>query len=450
MLQYVLTALAGIALGVVGLRIWQSMQAGALPDAALQGKAPQDGADQGPPVGDDAAAAAASGVFTSRRLLIGAGALVAAAVAILMFRSPETSTSTSNTAGPALTGSSAAAQPVGDVDSMITRLADRLKQNPGDGEGFRMLGWSYLMTGHPDKAIEPYKRALQLLPRNASAHAGYGEAMVAVAGGRVTDEAKAALERAVAIEPGELRARYFMALWQAQNGQQREALDKWVTLANQAPADALLRHQVRAEIKKLHRRLRDTIIYVTHDQVEAMTLADRIVVLRAGRIVQVGTPDEIYHWPSHRFVAEFTGSPPMNLVPAAVVTVALVAGDGAAPLQLRLADGTGLPACSASFARDGQPAMKAGQALLWGIRPEAIVPADAAPADWPRLALPVSLVEPLGAENVVHLTLGQQEIAARFPGKVRPEVDAVITVAMDPTAFRYYDTESGVALTAAA
>ena len=73
--------------------------------------------------------------------------------------------------------------------------------------------------------------------------------------------------------------------------------------------DALLRNQVRAEIKKLHRRTGGTIIYVTHDQVEAMTLADRIVVLKAGDVVQVGTPDEIYHHPKHRFVAEFTGAP---------------------------------------------------------------------------------------------------------------------------------------------
>src|SRR6266496_5770098 len=82
--------------------------------------------------------------------------------------------------------------------------------------------------------------------------------------------------------------------------------------------DALLRNEVRVEIKKLHRRLKETVIYVTHDQVEAMTLADRIVVLEAGRIGQVGTPDQIYHQPKDRFVAGFIGSPPMNFLPAAI------------------------------------------------------------------------------------------------------------------------------------
>ena len=201
--------------------------------------------------------------------------------------------------------------------------------------------------------------------------------------------------------------------------------------------DALLRNQVRAEIKRLHQRVKGTVVYVTHDQVEAMTLADRIVVLQAGRIVQVGTPDEIYHWPRHRFVAEFTGSPPMNLVEARMVVEA-----GQAMLELpegqRIALAGGSP--PAGTVADGQP-------VVFGIRPEAVqARGDSTPAHWPALSLPVSLLEPLGAENVVHLSLGEADMSARVPSAVRPAPGSMLEVALDPAAFRYFDPESGEAL----
>jgi cytochrome c-type biogenesis protein CcmH len=135
-----------------------------------------------------------------------------------------------------------------DVDTMIQRLAERLEKNPTDGEGFRMLGWSYVMTGHPDKAVTAYKRALPLLPKQANVHAGYGEALVGVAGGTVTQEAKDAFDKAIAADPSEPRARYFEALWLAQHGQEKAALDKWIALAGSAPADAPWQADLRRQI----------------------------------------------------------------------------------------------------------------------------------------------------------------------------------------------------------
>ena len=196
--------------------------------------------------------------------------------------------------------------------------------------------------------------------------------------------------------------------------------------------DALLRNQVRAEIKKLHRRVQETVIYVTHDQVEAMTLADRIVVLQAGRIVQVGTPDEIYGKPQHRFVAGFTGAPPMTVLPARLEQQ----GDGLA-LHIAGARPLVLPAALAQRWRS-----HAGQGVEFGIRPENLS-LDPQHADWPVLEAEVELVELLGAENLLTLKLGAQELKARLPPQVRPPVGARLPIALDPTHFHLFDQSSG-------
>lgn len=201
--------------------------------------------------------------------------------------------------------------------------------------------------------------------------------------------------------------------------------------------DALLRNQVRAEIKKLHRRLKGTIIYVTHDQVEAMTLADRIVVLRAGVIVQVGTPDAIYHQPRHRFVAEFTGSPAMNLVEAMVV-------DQHGKMALELLGGHHLPLPPAL----GEAAKgHVDRAVEFGIRPESLQLACAdTPAEWPMLSLTVELVEPMGAENLVHFSLSKKSLVGRFGNAVRPPPDTRLAVAFNPGQFYLFDQDSGETL----
>lgn len=236
MLQYILTGLAGIALGIVGMRVWQAR--GAAPVA--QSEAPAN-ASPGSPSGASPA--------NSRMILIGAAALAVLAGAVFLFRGP--GISESGPAGVAGTPAGVPSRALDDVETMIDRLAKRLEQNPNDGEGFRMLGWSHVMTGHPEKALEPYRRALALLPQSAIVHAGYGEALVGVAKDTVTPEAKAEFDRAIALDPKEPRARFFQALWLAQHGQEKQALDQWIALANGGPADA-------AWQEDLHKRIRDT------------------------------------------------------------------------------------------------------------------------------------------------------------------------------------------------
>ena len=124
--------------------------------------------------------------------------------------------------------------------------------------------------------------------------------------------------------------------------------------------DALLRSEMRVEIKKLHQKLGNTIIYVTHDQVEAMTLADRIVVLQAGNLIQYDTPDGVYNRPAAKFVAGFTGSPPMNFLPCRV-------GEGGRVLHLPGSVDLPVPA-----ARVAGCARHIGRALRFGLRPEHI------------------------------------------------------------------------------
>ena len=149
--------------------------------------------------------------------------------------------------------------------------------------------------------------------------------------------------------------------------------------------DAALRTQMRVELKRLHERLKATIIYVTHDQVEAMTLADRIVVLNKGVIQQVGTPAELFDVPANRFVGCFIGTPSMNIVEAEASDApggVMVAGQG---VKLTL---------------EGCPGVGAGKVLL-GIRPQDFRPAQRAP----EITGTVEIVEALGRASLVHLTL---------------------------------------------
>jgi multiple sugar transport system ATP-binding protein len=196
--------------------------------------------------------------------------------------------------------------------------------------------------------------------------------------------------------------------------------------------DALLRNQVRAEIKKLHRRVGETVIYVTHDQVEAMTLADRIVVLQAGRIVQVGTPDEIYGRPQHRFVAGFTGSPPMNFLPAT-----LAHHGSEVTLQIGNAAALVLPPVLAERWR-----AHLGRGVEFGIRPENLS-LSRQHADWPVIEAEVELVELLGAENLLTLKLGEHELKARLAPDVRPAVGTRLPIALDPGHFHLFDQATG-------
>src|SRR5262245_7378861 len=162
--------------------------------------------------------------------------------------------------------------------------------------------------------------------------------------------------------------------------------------------DAKLRVQMRTELKRLRDRLKTTTIYVTHDQVEAMTLADRIVVLDAGRIEQIGTPEEVYERPHTRFVAGFIGAPPMNLLPGRIVHAPTAA--------VELPDGVLLPLAASAGVR-------AGETVTAGIRPEHFAWVDAAePA---AIEAPAAVVEPLGSDTLVAITLGGHSLQARLP-----------------------------------
>jgi multiple sugar transport system ATP-binding protein len=168
--------------------------------------------------------------------------------------------------------------------------------------------------------------------------------------------------------------------------------------------DAKLRVQMRTEIKRVHQKVKTTTVYVTHDQVEAMTLADRVVVMNAGLIEQVGPPHELYHMPKTRFVAGFIGSPAMNLIPARLEQN----GEG---LMLRLSDALSFPVPQSRVARY-RPS--AGKDLTFGLRPEHVTEPRGEARD-PRCEFTVTLdvVEPMGMETMVFFTVNGNEICAR-------------------------------------
>ncbi|WP_437614901.1 ABC transporter ATP-binding protein [Erwinia sp. V71] len=150
--------------------------------------------------------------------------------------------------------------------------------------------------------------------------------------------------------------------------------------------DAQLRGQMRVEIKKLHQQMNNTIVYVTHDQVEAMTLADRIVVLNHGVIQQVGTPLELYDTPANQFVASFIGSPAMNFIPGRVT-----------------AAGVDVGAQQCLPANPGWSSALQGREVIYGIRPENIALAES--GDDAALPFTVSLIEPTGLSELIHGSL---------------------------------------------
>jgi multiple sugar transport system ATP-binding protein len=209
--------------------------------------------------------------------------------------------------------------------------------------------------------------------------------------------------------------------------------------------DAKLRVQMRAELKKLHHRLGITTIYVTHDQVEAMTLGDRIAVLSAGRLQQIGAPQEVYDHPANVFVAGFIGSPPMNLVRGSVRDGQVSAGD-------------------LVFARSGVPDAD----VIVGIRPEGLRPVGPEDAG-PGFELHVDVVEPLGDEVMVHGTVSAHDagvqiepeeatlladaveedraaVTVRLEPDVRPAPGSSVHLSVDPAGVHLFDGDSGLAI----
>ncbi|WP_269584636.1 ABC transporter ATP-binding protein [Roseibium sp. Sym1] len=191
--------------------------------------------------------------------------------------------------------------------------------------------------------------------------------------------------------------------------------------------DAKLRADLRVEIKQLHQKLDNTMIYVTHDQIEAMTLADRIAIMRGGRILQLDSPNEIYNRPASKYVAEFIGSPTMNFFEGTLEenggTYGFKTGEHAFPL-----DGYAF--------QNGPPA--AGEAWF-GIRPEHFVNgADAASAPV-RLDGQVELVEPLGSDTLARITTGDRTLWIRMDGQAAISHGDTIQVGFDPAHANIFD-----------
>jgi multiple sugar transport system ATP-binding protein len=201
--------------------------------------------------------------------------------------------------------------------------------------------------------------------------------------------------------------------------------------------DAKLRLQMRREIAALHQRLGATMIYVTHDQVEAMTLGDRIVVLDRGRVQQIAPPLELYDRPRNIFVAGFIGSPAMNLVPGTVVREG---EDAAFRMRGTETNVTLAPAWNALLSTH------AGRDVLLGIRPEDLrlgAAGDGIPAT-------VELAEPLGNEILLHVRTAGVELTARLPAGVPPATGSPVHLAVDPARVHFFDPATGLAMASAA
>lgn len=192
--------------------------------------------------------------------------------------------------------------------------------------------------------------------------------------------------------------------------------------------DAKLRHSVRTEIAQLHRKLGTTMVYVTHDQVEAMTLGQRIVVLNAGVIQQIDTPMALYERPANLFVAGFLGSPAMNVLRGTLGEAGLQMADG------RLVPLSGTPS----------PVQSQGREVLVGIRPEHLRPAGV--GDTAAFEARIEGLEPVGNEIFVNLTLGEQMLVMRVPPQVLPAVGEPLKVALHGAHLHFFDPQSELRL----
>ena len=200
--------------------------------------------------------------------------------------------------------------------------------------------------------------------------------------------------------------------------------------------DAKLRVNMRAELIKLHERLNATMIYVTHDQVEAMTMGDRIVVMNQGFIQQVGPPMEVYNEPANQFVAGFIGSPPMNFLDARLTVT-----DGIMQVAL---GGTHLPV-PAKHAK--QVEAYVNQEVVLGIRPEDILSAeDLQGRDLVPMQATVEVLEPLGAEIILELSSHGQTFTARMGPQMQASMHAQIPVYFDMERFHLFDRETEQAI----
>jgi multiple sugar transport system ATP-binding protein len=200
--------------------------------------------------------------------------------------------------------------------------------------------------------------------------------------------------------------------------------------------DAKLRVQMRTEISKLHRRLQTTMIYVTHDQVEAMTMGDRIVVMKDGNVMQIDTPLNLYNHPQNKFVAGFIGSPAMNFLNGKIIRDGgLAFSDGG--LKLKLPSGFG-KTLEKYIDRD----------ISFGVRPEDLYDSKVAPTltDRAEADLLVEVMEPMGNETFLYVTTGLHPMVARVGTQTQPAVDEKIKLVFDMSKAHFFDVETEQAI----
>jgi len=191
--------------------------------------------------------------------------------------------------------------------------------------------------------------------------------------------------------------------------------------------DAKLRVEMRAELSKLHRRLGTTMVYVTHDQVEAMTLGDRIAIMHQGIVQQIAEPLELYDRPANQFVAGFLGTPPMNFIPGRLEESAgqITFNEGSARIPLP------------QWAKEAMEAVPSRE-IIFGVRPE-----DAAIGSDGMLKAKVNIVEPLGDELIVHVSSDYHEMVIKAPARLRVKVDDLVGLNFNIDKTHLFDPETG-------
>jgi multiple sugar transport system ATP-binding protein len=188
--------------------------------------------------------------------------------------------------------------------------------------------------------------------------------------------------------------------------------------------DAKLRADLRVELKRLHQTLKNTMIYVTHDQVEAMTLADRIAIMKGGKIMQLGTPHEVYHKPQNRYVADFIGSPSMNFLDGTLEGGAFSVGDLTLPLD------------QYEFVNGGASASKPA---TFGVRPEHVITGELVESARVKTSVKIDLVEPMGSDTLVYADLAGTPIKIRMDGHSVVKAGDDLPIGIEPARASLFD-----------
>ncbi|BBP83023.1 sugar ABC transporter ATP-binding protein [Pseudomonas tohonis] len=196
--------------------------------------------------------------------------------------------------------------------------------------------------------------------------------------------------------------------------------------------DAKLRVEMRTEIKLMHQRLKTTTVYVTHDQIEAMTLGDKVAVMKDGVIQQFGTPQQIYNDPANLFVAGFMGSPPMNFIP-----LRLQRRDG----QLWALLDSGQARCELPLGELGEGIE--GREVILGVRPEQILASAPAGATLPGIRAEIEVTEPTGPDTLVFTSLNQTKVCCRLAPDAAPQIGETLSLYFDPSKVLLFDAQSG-------